>query len=239
MFYSNSSSQPGETAPQLTPVQSTSLLTCFWRDRELRTESEPLARDTIAASLLDAFMPAAARAEQEASPLLADGQAILAVRTRAIDDWLEAPHPLWQDPSSGRTAGHTAPPRRQIVSLGAGMCTRPYRLGAAALSGAVVFEVDDGSLLGSKRRALAANGHAPFPSSSVVNVPADAADAAAVGEALAAAGLDENLPTAWVAEGLLEYLAPEPCHGALFAMAKERGGAPGSRFIAQVRQLSW
>ena len=116
------------------------------------------------------------------------------------------------------------------------MDTRAYRLDCLRASSTKVFEVDDGALLGAKREALAAADHSPLVP--VVDVAADAADAEAVGLALASAGLDPTLPTTWILEGLLEYL-PSSAHPGLFNMASERGGAAGSRIAMQVLEPAW
>ena len=116
------------------------------------------------------------------------------------------------------------------------MDTRAYRLDCLRASATTVFEVDDAALLGAKRAALAAADHSPLVP--VVDVAADAADAEAVGLALASAGLDPALPTMWIIEGLLEYLPPS-AHPGLFRLASERGGAAGSRLAMQVLEPSW
>ncbi len=110
-------------------------------------------------------------------------------RTRLIDDWLRAAL------ADGAT---------QVVILGAGFDCRAYRL--PELSGAHVFEVDHPDTLAAKSRGLR-RAFAAFPAH-VTLVPVDfntqRADAA-----LSAAGYRATLRTAFVWEGVTNYLAPD------------------------------
>lgn len=209
------SSRVSSRLPRLTPVQQTSLLTAYWRDRELRAPS-PLCSDTDAACLLDAFLEPAMRESFRRSALREAGQNILAVRTRVLDDWLV------RSPTSPSV-------RSQIVLLGAGMDTRAYRLELGA--GCTVFEVDsDEAVLEAKHAALRAAGRRAR--AAVVSVAADLGDASSCRESLLEAGFEPRVPTRWLAEGLLEYL-PAATHRSLFAMAAATGGAAGSSIAAQ------
>lgn len=96
---------------QLTPVQSTSLLVAYWRDLETRNPF-PLIQDPTAQVLVDALLSPSQRQKYDASPIRPYGLECLAVRTRAMDDWLAA------DVSS------QSKQKRQLVNLGAGMCCR-------------------------------------------------------------------------------------------------------------------
>ena len=91
---------------------------------------------------------------------------------------------------------------RQVVLLGAGFDARAFRLPWPP--GTRCFEVDTPDVLGPKDQILAAE-HA-VPGCERVVVPCDLRDDWPA--ALRAAGLDPARPTAWIAEGLLVYLAP-------------------------------
>ena len=91
---------------------------------------------------------------------------------------------------------------RQVVLLGAGFDARAFRLPWPP--GTRCFEVDTPDVLGPKGEVLAAE-HA-VPGCERVVVPCDLRDDWPA--ALRAAGLDPARPAAWIAEGLLVYLAP-------------------------------
>ena len=91
---------------------------------------------------------------------------------------------------------------RQVVLLGAGFDARAFRLPWPI--GTRCFEVDTPDVLGPKDQVLAAE-HA-VPGCERVVVPCDLRDDWPA--ALRDAGLDPARPTAWIAEGLLVYLAP-------------------------------
>lgn len=130
-------------------------------------------------------------------------------RTRAIDDAT----------TEALEAGAT-----QLVILGAGYDTRPYRLPAAA--GAAVFEVDHPDTQARKIGPIAgALGRLP---ANVRFVPVDFA-VDDVGDSLAAAGLDQGAPTFFIWEGVLGYLEPDAIDAMLRWMAST--GAPGSRVV--------
>jgi methyltransferase (TIGR00027 family) len=174
----------------------------------------------LAEKLTAALLSPEAREAFARSPLLADGVEILAVRTRALDDWLE------------RVARRA--PKSQVVLLGAGMDTRAYRL--ALGSSSVCFEVDmDRAVLEAKHSVLAEAGASPR--ARPVLVEADISKPEACGAALDAAGLCPDTPTHWVAEGLIEYLPPAT-HRGLFAMAAQRCGKR-STIALQVLTPSW
>jgi methyltransferase (TIGR00027 family) len=129
---------------------------------------------------------------------------MLAIRTRNIDDWLEEGS------------------RPQVVNLGAGMCTRPYRLKLNA----IIYEVEnDASLLQAKRAALADQEMI----TTAVDVTADVTSIE-LKDALLQAGFDPKLPTDWIAEGLLEYLTVQAQQDLMALTASL--SAPGSRFLA-------
>lgn len=197
---------------KLTEVQATSLLVAFFRQIETHrnqsassSSSNPLIVDKFASVLLEKLGMDENVVKWKNSPFLDPGIDILALRTRTIDDWL------------------IEGSRRQIVNLGSGMCTRPYRLNLK--SDVVVFEVEkDGTLLQAKRQALKDH----EPKVQIVDVTADVSED--LEEALALAKINPMIPTDWIAEGLLAYL-PVSSHLEIFR-AMHRLSAPGSRFIA-------
>ncbi|KAL4447525.1 hypothetical protein ABPG75_004744 [Micractinium tetrahymenae] len=134
---------------------------------------------------------------------------------------------------------------RQVVLLGAGMDSRPWRM--PLLPGVRWLEVDVPGVVAAKRRRLDQLGAAleASPAGPDAALPAAAAhplraaswaalsaDLARPGwsAALGAAGLDPRQPTVWVAEGLLMYLD----EGQVAALLQEAAAAspPGSAFIA-------
>lgn len=93
---------------------------------------------------------------------------------------------------------------RQVVVLGAGFDTLGLRL-LRAHPGLTVIEVDRPATLAAKAAALAEAGIAPpWPRP----VALDLVEAARLGPALAGAGWTRGAPTCFVAEAVLEYLAP-------------------------------
>lgn len=131
---------------------------------------------------------------------------------------------------------------RQVVVLGAGCDSRPWRL--ALPPGVRWFEADLPGVAAAKRRRLAELGAAFEPAASPAEGKEEAApkyplraaswasvgadlSAPGVGGALAAAGLDAGAPVAWVAEGLLMYLTAEETDALLREVAGECVGARG------------
>lgn len=131
----------------------------------------------------------------------------IAIRTRYFDDWLRAV----------AIEGGI----RQVVLLAAGLDTRAYRLPWSAPT--TVFELDRAAVLAEKRRVLEAAGATPACDRHVVGADL-AGDWVA---ALRDAGLDEERPTAWLAEGVLFYLPPDVVARVLDDVT--RLAAPGSR----------
>jgi methyltransferase (TIGR00027 family) len=109
---------------------------------------------------------------------------------------------------------------RQVVLLGAGFDARAFRLPWPP--GTRCFEVDTPDVLGPKDQVLAAE-HA-VPGCERLVVPCDLRDDWPA--ALGGAGLDPARPTAWIAEGLLVYLAPADVDGLLDTITGL--SAPGS-----------
>ncbi len=105
----------------------------------------------------------------------------------------------------------------QVVMLGAGLDTRPYRMPVPA--SVTWYEVDDADVLAEKDLDPA--------ECMRICVPADLRNGL---RPLQAAGLDPRRPTLWVAEGLLFYLAAGDVDALLTATAV--GSAPGSLLVA-------
>ncbi|RDI46430.1 class I SAM-dependent methyltransferase [Nocardia mexicana] len=110
---------------------------------------------------------------------------------------------------------------RQAVIVASGLDARAYRLQWPA--GGTLYEIDQPKVLEFKQRVLADHGIAPGVE--LRSVPVDLRDDWP--GALAAAGFDPDLPTAWSAEGLLPYL-PGAAQDSLFERI-DALSAPGSR----------
>ena len=118
----------------------------------------------------------------------------------------------------------------QVVVLGAGLDTRPWRLDE--LRGAVVFAVDHpASQAEARDRAadLSPVGRLEF-------VPVDLSRDD-LGAALRQAGHDPAVPTTWVWEGVVPYLAVEDVRVTLAGLAAR--SAPGSVVVVQYQTRSW
>lgn len=106
---------------------------------------------------------------------------------------------FWDDALLGAAASC-----RQIVLVAAGMDARAYRLTWPA--GTRVFELDQPSVVAAKNALLADDS----PTCSRVAIGVDLADDWPA--ALTAAGFDAATPTAWLIEGLLQYLDEAAVH---------------------------
>lgn len=190
-------------------------------------------RDRFANQSLFEDRYAALLAEKDDLPSTAHGIVssladTMAIRTRAIDAWLEKPS--WPPV---RTT------RRQVVILGsAGLDTRSYRLGLGQAT--TIYEVEPTSdILANKREVLADAG--VRQRTMVVDVCGDPAEPRACEAALLAAGFDPRVPTRWVVEGPLtggDGVAP-PDYMSTFQLASRIGGTPASALAAQVLQPDW
>jgi methyltransferase (TIGR00027 family) len=134
----------------------------------------------------------------------------IAVRTRFFDDFFA---------DAGRAG------IRQAVILASGLDTRAYRLDWPA--GSVVFEVDQPAVLEFKTRTL--TGLGAEPAAELHTVPVDLRDDWP--KALRDNGFDPQVPTAWIAEGLLIYLPPEAQDRLLANITAL--SAPGSRLATE------
>ena len=179
---------------------------------------DPLIDDPYAATLVEAVgLPhfiRVARGETDFGddPLFGATQMRehIAVRTRYFDDFfLEA----------------AAAGVRQAVILASGLDTRAYRLSWP--DGAVVFEIDQPSVIEFKTRVLADAGAAAAVERRTVGI--DLRDDWS--KALRESGFDPSVPTAWIAEGLLIYLPPEAQDRLLDDITAL--SAPGSRLATE------
>lgn len=131
----------------------------------------------------------------------------MAARTRFFDDFFLA---------AGRAG------IRQAVILASGLDSRAYRLPWP--DGTVVYEIDQPQVIEFKAETLAKLGAVPTTDRRAVSIdlrfdwPT----------ALAEAGFDASVPTAWIAEGLLGYL-PGDAQDRLLDQVTALS-APGSRF---------
>ncbi len=156
----------------------------------------------------------AARAEEidpEAAVLFTHMGNYQAVRTRFFDDYFA-------------DAG-----LHQVVILASGLDSRAFRLTWPA--GTTIFEIDQPKVLEYKRQVLA--DHGVQPTATRVEVAIDLRQDWPA--ALRAAGFDDTVPTAWLAEGLLMYL-PGDAQDRLFEQVTDLS-APGSRIAAETAPM--
>ena len=186
-------------------VARTAVLVAAIRADESRRD-HPLFEDPFAARLAgDAGREMLARMVAEAGE---QSTAQIVVRTRFWDEAL-------------LRAAQTV---RQVVILAAGLDARAYRL--AWPPGTTVVEVDQPAVIAAKDGVLAGE----RPRCARVSVGADlAGDWSAT---VAGAGLDPAVPTAWLIEGLLQYLDGDAVHR-LFARI-DALSAPGSVLLFDV-----
>jgi len=118
---------------------------------------------------------------------------------------------------------------RQVIILGAGFDTRAYRL---PLDGVTVFEVDHPATQAEKRRRVAA---LPPAKTRVVWTAVDF-ERDSLTERLAEAGHDARLPTVWIWEGVVMYLA-DPAVRATLQSIHTRS-APTSTLILNYHEPS-
>jgi methyltransferase (TIGR00027 family) len=201
-------------------VGLTALITAYARAQESR-RAEPLFTDPLAAVFV---------AEAAGDPGVA-GAALPRLGPARED----GASPLWDSLYgyfTGRTpfydrfvSGAVATGRRQVVLLGAGLDVRAFRLQLDP--GTTVYEVDTRAVLHFKAGVLGR--HAAECGVNRVPVEADLRDDWPA--ALQAAGFDRWQPTAWLAEGLLMYLAPAEADVLLSAITT--CSAPGSVLAAE------
>jgi methyltransferase (TIGR00027 family) len=205
-----------------TSVGSTAVMVAAARAGETQRKA-PLIRDPYAKLLVagagtgvwefmldDSFVAKVAEADVEAAQIFEHMGNYQAVRTHFFDAYF---------------AEATAAGIRQIVILASGLDSRAYRLDWPA--GTTVFEIDQPKVLEYKAATLAE--HGVRPAADLHAVPMDLRfDWPG---ALTAAGFDQGVPTAWLAEGLLMYL-PGDAQDLLFERVTSLS-APGSRIAAE------
>lgn len=136
------------------------------------------------------------------------------IRTRFFDDYL------------ADAAGHGI---RQVVLLASGLDTRAYRLAWPA--GVRLFELDLPEVLAFKRRIL--DEQAATPRCDHRTVAADLRADWAI--PLTRAGLRRDEPTAWLPEGLLNYLSADETTHVLTALDEQ--SAAGSRVAFEFEEF--
>eukprot|EP01104_Vermistella_antarctica_P016098 TRINITY_DN541_c0_g1_i1.p1 TRINITY_DN541_c0_g1~~TRINITY_DN541_c0_g1_i1.p1 ORF type:complete len:315 (+),score=66.44 TRINITY_DN541_c0_g1_i1:48-947(+) len=129
-----------------------------------------------------------------------------AVRTKYIDTFIED--------EIARLASSSSPPSSfQVVNLGAGVCSRPFRLDCLGKHEATtVFEVDFAHVLKEKTEIL--NGAVKEDDAVAlrcarVPVACDLGDADLLSTRLQEHGFDPSVPSIWILEGLVMYLPNE------------------------------
>ncbi len=135
----------------------------------------------------------------------------MAARTRFFDDFF--------------TDAAGAPQIRQAVILASGLDARGYRLTWPA--DMTLFEIDQPDVIAFKTSTLAGLG--VQPSTDLRTVAVDLRNDWPA--ALAEAGFDASVPTAWIAEGLLGYLPPDAQDRLLDTIGEL--SAPGSRLAVE------
>jgi methyltransferase (TIGR00027 family) len=202
-----------------TGVARTALLVAAARAIETH-RPDALARDEFAEHFVRAARASAdwpVRPEEvpdgDADPLWGRLGRYFGLRTRVLDDFL-------LDVCGVGGA-------RQVVVLGAGLDTRAFRL--AWPPGRVVYEIDAPGVLAFKGAVLDRLG--AVPGASWVPVGADLREDWAA--ALAHAGFDPALPTAWLVEGVLLYL-PAAAETRLLETVDELS-PPGSALACEVK----
>ena len=204
-------------ARPFSPVQQTAFLTCFWR-REESLKPAPLIRDPFAARPVDAFVAEETLAEMRASKRKDEAVDLLACRTAFCDEFVVE--------EVGRLTGAAG---LQVVALGAGLCSRPYRLHPSCTSDVQWFEVDrDLEVLQWKHEVMGADCVGGDSIPTVHSLACDLSQPEQVAKSLLEhPHFSSERPTVFVMEGLLEYL-PQEVHEPLFRACVESasGGGP-------------
>jgi methyltransferase (TIGR00027 family) len=211
-----------DTCDIATSVGSTAVMVAAARAAETDRD-DPLIRDPFAKVLVagagtgvweymadDEFVAKVADTDAEVAAIFEHMGSYQAVRTHFFDSFF----------ADAATAGI-----RQIVILASGLDSRAYRLPWPA--GTTVFEIDQPKVLEYKAATLADNG--ATPSARRNEVPIDLR--LDWPKALREAGFDADVPTAWLAEGLLMYL-PSDAQDRLFEQITELS-AEGSRIAVE------
>lgn len=190
-----------DIAKAMSVVGRTALMVAAERALETERGPDALFQDPFARELggpegvamSDTFEKSAARVGFKGWPKF--HKTWSAVRTRFVDDALtEAVESMAKAAKDGKL---------QLVNLGAGVDTRPYRL-KCYRAFRTSFEVDRPEVNALKTaifKRLGATPHCP-----VVTVAADLREPGALSAALKAAGFDPRSPALFLVEGLLDYL---------------------------------
>lgn len=205
-----------------TSVGSTAVMVAAARAAETDRD-DPLIRDPYAKILVadagtgmwefmldDEFLAKVADADAEAAAIFEHMGNYQAVRTHFFDDFF----------TKAAAAGI-----RQIVILASGLDSRAYRLPWPA--GTTVYEIDQPKVLEYKAATL--QRHDAVPSALRREVPIDLRFDWP--KALRETGFDVDVPTAWLAEGLLMYL-PADAQDRLFEHITKLSAA-GSRIAVE------
>ena len=205
-----------------TSVGATAVMVAAARAAETDRD-KPLIRDPYARVLVegagtgvwefmldDEFVAKVGEADPEIAAIVEYMGGYQAVRTHVFDDFF----------TTAAAAGI-----RQIVILAAGLDSRAYRLPWPA--GTTVYELDQPKVLEYKTATLDRHGAAPVAVRREVPIDLRSDWPKALWEA----GFDSNLPTAWLAEGLLMYL-PAEAQDRLFERVTALSAA-GSRIAAE------
>ena len=191
-------------------VAGTARTTAAIRARETSLP-DALFRDPFAEALAGPSAMAALRSMPE--EMQQRFSTFTVVRTRIFDDWLM---------SVTSTGGI-----RQVVMLGAGLDSRAFRLNWPP--GVTLWELDQPSVLAAKASELRDIGASPRCERNTLAV--DLAGESWPGE-LTDAGWRRELPTAWLIEGLLPYMAPGEAFALLDAVSAST--AAGSQLAADM-----
>jgi O-methyltransferase involved in polyketide biosynthesis len=186
----------------LDAVEETALLQVLWRAEATRRDPSRL-NDVLACEIADTYADPARIARLLSGPAAGAYAELHVACTRAVDarlrDWIDA------------IAGP-----KQIVILGCGFDGRSRRCDFG--SDAAFFLVDRSRVLSLLQRHLPEE--APRPSLVTANV----GDAVALFAALAAARLRTDIPTAFILEGVAEFLGLQRTQGLIRACRNNSGG---------------
>lgn len=183
-------------------VEETALLQALWRAQATRRDPSRL-NDALACEIADAYADPARVARLLSGPAAQVYADLHVACTRAADERLRR----WADAIAGR---------KQIAILGCGFDGRPRRCDFG--QDAMFFLVDRPRVLTLLERHLP--GDAPRPATLVT---ANVGDPVALFAALGAAHLRDDLPTAFVVEGVAEFLGLQRTQ-ALIRACRQNGG---------------
>lgn len=232
----------------LTDLHISSLIVAFYRVLETKRNGyfpTSLIQDPFSSTILDSLAPTHLDLQYKLRANITALDTFLhciAIRTRFVDDWLSEDVTLENsrrdrihssDSSSFSSLSNTESHcndtnsfnidnqkehkiRRQIVNLNAGFCTRPYRLSYS--NHFIVYEVDDVTVLQAKARIL--KHHHGEPNIPVHHVHGDLRNIKSCINQLIQSGFDPNIPTDWIAEGVIDCLEPQDILRLLYSLKK-------------------